>query len=418
VVAVVSATPRTGTAPLVVKLSAADSVDPDGGVLSYEWDYGDGAHELTGYDVSHTYAASGTYLASVTVAGAGDRRSTATVEITVSPPEPLTFASDEPLDVHPVDQPIATYDTGAWDMWEIREPGAPIFDPVTQSWICTYSGRGNLVEGNSSVTSSIGAVISDDGVSWRPHPQNPITGPAAVGGVGQGEDPYVARDAVTGAVWRDSGGRALMFTEEKDFDVHRGIALWRSAPNSLSDWTSYGRVVDRGAPGAWDATDRTSPVVIHVAGELVLLFEGRNMPAGQQGEIGMAVSHDEGQTWTVSPAPIVDRGDPGAWNDNSIVPDDLMEVEGRWVLLAHGEQAGHDWSVGRYATSADPAEWTDGSFAELAGNPLSSQTDTLMFWGADPARAMEVDADGHDLRPVALARRASGTRRGPLKSPH
>jgi PKD repeat protein len=408
--AAITAEPTAGTAPLAVHFSAAGSVDPDGDVLSYAWDFGEGAGpEVGGIETQHVYEAPGSFTATLTVTGGGGRSASATVQVEASPRPPATLASAEPIDVRPEGDPIAVFDTGPWDMWEIREPGAPIYDGVTGSWICTYTGRGNMVEGNAAVTASIGAVVSEDGQTWRPHPQNPLTGAAAVGGVGQGEDPYIAKDAETGEVWRDSAGRALMFTEEKDFDVHRGVGLWRSAPNTLSDWTLAGQAIDRGAAGAWDATDRTSPLVIHHEGRLVLLFEGRNMAAGQEGQIGIAVSTDEGATWQVRPDPIVGRGGPGTWNENSIVPDDLIRVGDDWVLLAHGQRVVDGlWTAGRYVTSVDPAAWTAGSFAELPGNPVTPGSDTVMAWGNDPTRAMDVTGDGHRLQPVVVTRRAGG----------
>ena len=60
------ATPAAGGFPLTVALSAEGSTDPDGDALSYTWDFGDGA-TASGRDVSHTFAARGSYLVRVTV---------------------------------------------------------------------------------------------------------------------------------------------------------------------------------------------------------------------------------------------------------------------------------------------------------------------------------------------------------------
>lgn len=61
-----TATPDSGSAPLSVAFDASDSYDPDGGVASYRWTFGDGA---TGYGVfvTHVYATPGTYTAELTV---------------------------------------------------------------------------------------------------------------------------------------------------------------------------------------------------------------------------------------------------------------------------------------------------------------------------------------------------------------
>jgi PKD repeat protein/C1A family cysteine protease len=65
-VADATATPISGTAPLAVSFSAADSYDPDGTIASYKWDFGDGT---TGSDVTahHTYIAPGNFAVTLTV---------------------------------------------------------------------------------------------------------------------------------------------------------------------------------------------------------------------------------------------------------------------------------------------------------------------------------------------------------------
>jgi glucose/arabinose dehydrogenase len=68
-IAVASANPTTGNAPLTVTLSAAGSSDPDAGnTLTYFWTFGDGTPETstTSTTIQHTYP-SGTYTASLRV---------------------------------------------------------------------------------------------------------------------------------------------------------------------------------------------------------------------------------------------------------------------------------------------------------------------------------------------------------------
>jgi len=63
-IAVVSATPSSGTAPLQVAFSSAGSSDPEGGSLTYSWDFGDGTSS-TAANPTHTYQSAGTYAASL-----------------------------------------------------------------------------------------------------------------------------------------------------------------------------------------------------------------------------------------------------------------------------------------------------------------------------------------------------------------
>jgi len=67
--AVLNATPVSGAAPLVVSFNAAGSTDPnaDDFILGYDWDFGDGSAHANSNAPSHTYAAIGTYTATLRV---------------------------------------------------------------------------------------------------------------------------------------------------------------------------------------------------------------------------------------------------------------------------------------------------------------------------------------------------------------
>ncbi|HKP10935.1 MAG TPA: glycoside hydrolase family 44 protein, partial [Blastocatellia bacterium] len=58
--AVASASPQSGTAPLAVAFDGRGSSDPDGTIASYAWNFGDGA-VASGATANHTYANAGTY---------------------------------------------------------------------------------------------------------------------------------------------------------------------------------------------------------------------------------------------------------------------------------------------------------------------------------------------------------------------
>ncbi len=58
--------PYSGTAGNAVSFSSAGSSDPDGSIVSYSWDFGDGATSSAA-NPSHTYASAGTYTVSLTV---------------------------------------------------------------------------------------------------------------------------------------------------------------------------------------------------------------------------------------------------------------------------------------------------------------------------------------------------------------
>ncbi len=82
-VAVISATPATGTTPLVVSLNGSQSSDPDGTIVSYAWDFGDGTNG-TGASVSHSYTTAGTFVAKLTVSDDKGKTSSTSKSIVAS----------------------------------------------------------------------------------------------------------------------------------------------------------------------------------------------------------------------------------------------------------------------------------------------------------------------------------------------
>jgi glucose/arabinose dehydrogenase/PKD repeat protein len=89
-VAVASASPTSGPAPLRVAFDARASSDPDGDALTYVWNFGDGTPAATSPQPVHTYASAGTYQASLRVTDSKGASATDTVRVDVgnTPPNP------------------------------------------------------------------------------------------------------------------------------------------------------------------------------------------------------------------------------------------------------------------------------------------------------------------------------------------
>jgi hypothetical protein len=87
--AVITATPTSGVAPLAVVFDGSNSSDPDGTIVSYLWNFGDGTTG-SGITINHTYSVSGTYIARLTVTDNQGASNSATTTVQVNP-TPSTF---------------------------------------------------------------------------------------------------------------------------------------------------------------------------------------------------------------------------------------------------------------------------------------------------------------------------------------
>ncbi|MCD6478257.1 MAG: PKD domain-containing protein, partial [Candidatus Diapherotrites archaeon] len=89
-VAIIRADKYFGQAPLTVTFDASSSFDPDGTIVSYEWDFGDGntASDITAI---HTYPTEGIYMVKLTVVDNNGKSNNATQTIQIrSTPAPST----------------------------------------------------------------------------------------------------------------------------------------------------------------------------------------------------------------------------------------------------------------------------------------------------------------------------------------
>ncbi len=121
---------QTGQAPLTINFSAVPSIDEDGAIVKFEWDFGDGTSG-TGENVSHTYGAAGTFVVVLRVTDDGGDAATAQKTIYVLPAEPpgpaASFTASPGSGTSPLtvsfNASASTYEDGAisWYEWDFGD---------------------------------------------------------------------------------------------------------------------------------------------------------------------------------------------------------------------------------------------------------------------------------------------------------
>lgn len=106
-VAVASATPTTGSAPLAVTFDGTRSIDADGTISSYQWSFGDGTTG-TGATAQHTYQTAGTYTATLTVTD-NDGNSASTNLVVQATAAAVTGIRVQAIGLSVVRQPSGSY---------------------------------------------------------------------------------------------------------------------------------------------------------------------------------------------------------------------------------------------------------------------------------------------------------------------
>lgn len=112
-VAVLGATPLSGPGSPDIQFSSAESSDPDGSVVTYAWDFGDGTAG-SGLTASHTYAAGGSYTAVLTVTDDQGDTAAQSVAIAVTanqPPVSILLSSPAIPENKPAETPVGTFAT-------------------------------------------------------------------------------------------------------------------------------------------------------------------------------------------------------------------------------------------------------------------------------------------------------------------
>ena len=162
--AVFTATPTTGAAPLLVNVDASASTDPDGNILAYDWDFGDGTVG-TGPTSNHTYLLAGIYTIQLIITDDGGARDTATTVITVTPP----VGTDRIADLRMVDTLDCDNNTFTATL-QIRSSNTQVFNLGTSSILVNYNDAAIQYDSYESYTfDGSDQCIAGVASSWDAH---------------------------------------------------------------------------------------------------------------------------------------------------------------------------------------------------------------------------------------------------------
>jgi len=94
-------TPENPVVNQTITFNASSSYDPDGTIVSYEWDFGDGNVTSTTHEIlNHSYSEAGSYEVTLTVTDNDGATNSTTKEITVYPPTAI-FDTGAPSNPYP-----------------------------------------------------------------------------------------------------------------------------------------------------------------------------------------------------------------------------------------------------------------------------------------------------------------------------
>jgi predicted GH43/DUF377 family glycosyl hydrolase len=296
--------------------------------------------------------------------------------------------------------------------WEIREgPVVPRGDPgawdasdVLNPSVIRHVGEYlNLYSGFDGKTWHTGIASSTDGLTWSK--QGLILSPDP----STWEGGYIAANG-SALAWRGE----IWYWYQAGSPPRIGLARssdarqWRKEPAP---------VLDLGPRGSWDERGLGDPYVIEAGGRLYMFYLG--MDRARRQRLGVSRS-DDGLHWTkLRSNPILELGDPGAFDENGLGEPAVWSGNSRYWMLYTGRDRGELRRIG-LAESRDGVRWVRSDRAQvLSGNqPWDSkvvcdpsvepaeQGIRVWFGGGDVARPDErINGQiGYGfLRPVPIA---------------
>ena len=177
--------PTTGQAPVLISFVPTGSSDPDGEIVQYAWDFGDGK-KVIGRVANHTYAAPGNYVAKLTVTDNEGAVDEATFEVIITGPVPnlsptASFttspaAGEAPLKVgfnaSASSDPDGSIKTYSWSFGD-GQTGSGAIANHTYSEPGTYEARLTVTDDKNATASTTREIIVSETVGGPDCSTNP-----------------------------------------------------------------------------------------------------------------------------------------------------------------------------------------------------------------------------------------------------
>lgn len=237
--------------------------------------------------------------------------------------------------------------------WEWQERGMPQIGPgaagewdsvdaLNPSVVRRDGAYWNYYSGFDGAVWHTGLATSSDGVQWQK--QGMVLSPQP----GTWEDGYIA-----------ANGSALVIGSETLYWYQAGakgatnIGLARSADGRV--FTRQPQpVLEPGPRGSWDEVALGDPYVVHTAGTFWMYYLGQDR--ARQQRLGLARSAD-GVCWTkLRSNPILELGEPGAFDENGLGEPAVWASGGFWWMLYTGRDVREHRRLG-LARSRDGVHW-------------------------------------------------------------
>ncbi|MEJ2395262.1 MAG: PKD domain-containing protein [Candidatus Thiodiazotropha sp.] len=373
--------PYSGTEAIAVGFDASNSSDSDGSLVSYAWDFGDGASG-SGVMVSHTYTATGTYNVTLIVTDDAGDSTTDTAEVTIG-------AGNQP----PVADAKGPYTTVVGGTVQFDGSGSSDADGSIVSYDWSF-GDGTTGSGvkpthsyDSKGTYNVTLTVTDDGnavdsvmasVSVDPANQAPTADPAG---------PYIAK-----------AGEKLVFdaTGSEDADGSISSYAWSfgdgstgSGANPSHTYNAAGtynvtlKVTDNGGLTGTGMTtanigevDKLAPVAV-VNGpysgtvDMALSFSSDGSKDADGSIVAYAWDFGDGSVATGANVSHT-YSEEGSYNVTLQVQDDdgLMNSASTKAVIGQGNLAPNSDAKGPYSAKVNQAVEFDGSGSQDADGSI------------------------------------------------